>query len=267
MKEVFTRNNVRVIGEGERTIIFAHGFGCDQNMWRFIVPHFVEEFRVVLFDHVGSGKSDLSAYNQEKYKTLHGYAEDLIDILDALDIKKTIFVGHSVSSMIGMLAALQKPEYFEKLVMIGPSPRYLNDIPGYFGGFEQNDVMELLDMMEMNFIGWASFLAPMAMHNPERPHLAQELETSFCSADPAIARKFAEATFFSDHRSDLQKLSTPSLILQCSEDSIVPIEVGEYLHNRLANSTLQLMEAKGHYPHLSHPEETTHYIKEYLSSS
>ncbi|MED4403383.1 alpha/beta fold hydrolase [Metabacillus fastidiosus] len=265
MNNIFVRNNVKIIGEGEKVIIFGHGFGCDQNMWRFITPHFEKEFRLVLFDYVGSGKSDLTAYNREKYSNLHGYKTDLLEIIEALNVEKVIFIGHSVSSMIGMLASIERPECFESLIMIGPSPRYLNDENGYSGGFDERDVIELLNMMEMNFIGWASYLAPIAMNNPDQPMLSQELEASFCSTDPVITRQFAEATFFSDHREDLLKATVPSLILQCAEDSIVPVEVGEYLHRYLKNSTFRMMEAKGHYPHLSHPEETTRFIKEYLS--
>ncbi|MED4534672.1 alpha/beta hydrolase [Metabacillus fastidiosus] len=265
MNNIFVRNNVKVIGEGEKVIIFGHGFGCDQNMWRFITPHFEKEFRLVLFDYVGSGKSDLTAYNREKYSNLHGYKTDLLEIIEVLNVEKVIFIGHSVSSMIGMLASIERPECFESLIMIGPSPRYLNDENGYSGGFDKKDVIELLNMMEMNFVGWASYLAPVAMNNPDRPMLSQELEASFCSTDPVITRQFAEATFFSDHRGDLLKATVPSLILQCAEDSIVPVETGEYLHRHLKNSTFRMMEAKGHYPHLSHPEETIRFIKEYLS--
>lgn len=265
MTTIFTRNNVTVTGSGEKTILFAHGFGCDQNMWRFVAPPFEKDYKVVLFDYVGSGNSDRAAYNEERYGTIQGYVKDLLEVLDALQIKQAIFVGHSVSAMIGMLASIQRPDCFECLIMVGPSPRYLNDGPEYFGGFEREDVEELLGMMEMNFVGWASYLAPLAMNNTDRPALTEELKTNFCSADPAVARKFAEVTFFSDHREDLPKVQAPSLILQCSEDSIVPLEVGQYLHRHLKNSTFRLMEAKGHYPHLSHPQETTTLIKDYLS--
>lgn len=263
---MINRNHIKVLGDGEKTILFAHGFGCDQSMWRYIVPHFEKEYRIVLFDHVGSGKSDIRAYHFEKYSNLHGYARDLIEIIESLKLQNVIFVGHSVSSMIGMLASLMQPELFERLIMVGPSPRYLNDDPDYIGGFKKSDVEELLDMMEMNFVGWATYLAPIVMNNPERPVLVQELETSFCSSNPAITRQFAEATFYSDHREDLFKVTVPSLIMQCSEDSIVPIKVGDYLHRHLRNSTLRLMKAKGHYPHLSHPEETVTIIKEYIAS-
>lgn len=264
MNTVIERNNVKVIGQGERTIVFGHGFGCDQNMWRYITPAFEEKFQVVLFDYVGSGKSDLNAYESEKYNSLQGYMQDVLDIIESMGLKDIIFVGHSISSMIGMLASIERPEYFNKLVMIGPSSCYLNDGAGYFGGFEQNDITELLDMMEMNFTGWASYLAPIVMNQPENPKLSKDLERSFISGDPIIAREFAEVTFLSDHRDDLAKVTVPTLIMQCSEDSIVPIEAGEYLHQHIKNSMFQLMEAKGHYPHISHPEETIRCIHEFL---
>lgn len=265
MVDVVNRNHVNVIGEGMRTLLFAHGFGCDQSMWQYILPAFEDQYRIVLFDYVGSGKSDLTAYTSEKYGTLRGYMQDVLDIIDALKLDKVTFIGHSVSAMIGMLASLERPDCFDRLVMIGPSPRYLNDV-GYFGGFDPEDITELLDMMEMNFAGWASFMAPLAMNNPERPKLSQELERSFISADPVIAREFAEVTFMSDHRQELPRASVPALIMQCSDDSVVPIEVGAYLHRHLRNSTFRMMEAKGHYPHISHPQETIAVIREYLAA-
>lgn len=267
MNAVVDRNNVKVIGRGEKTIVFAHGFGCDQNMWKYITPAFEEKFRIVLFDYIGSGNSDLSAYQSQKYKSLQGYVQDVLDIIESMGLKEIIFIGHSISSMIGMLASIEHPNYFDKLIMIGPSSCYLNDPNGYHGGFEQNDIKELLDMMEMNFSGWASYLAPIAMNQPENPTLSKDLERSFISGDPTIAREFAEVTFLSDHRGDLAKATIPTLIMQCSEDSIVPIEAGEYLHRHLANSTFLLMEAKGHYPHISHPEETIRCIQEYLEGN
>lgn len=263
MVNVIARNNVKVLGDGEKTILFGHGFGCSQSMWRLMVPFFESTYRIVLFDYVGSGKSDLTAYDPEKYNTLDGYAQDLIEIIEELDLNKVIFVGHSVSSMIGMLASIKRPDYFENIIMIGPSPRYLND-GAYVGGFEISDVTELLDLMEMNFEGWASFMSLLAMQNPEKPMLAQELEKSFTSVDEEITRQFAKVTFLSDHRKDLAKSTVPTLIIQCSHDSIVPIEVGEFLHHHLKNSTFRLMKAKGHYPHLSHSEETARLINEYL---
>lgn len=267
MIDVAARNNVKVMGEGERTVVFAHGFGCDQSMWKYITPSFEQHFRIVLFDYVGSGNSDLAAYTSEKYGTFRGYVQDVLDIIDTLKLEQVTFIGHSVSSMIGMLASIERPDAFDQLIMIGPSPRYLNDGDQYFGGFDRSDIDELLDMMEMNFAGWASFLAPLAMNAPESPGLTKELERSFISGDPVIAREFAEVTFMSDHRQELPKATVPTLILQCSDDSIVPIQVGEYLHKHLKNSTLRLMEAKGHYPHISHPEETIRDIYEFLGVS
>ena len=264
--DIQRRNNVRISGRGTQTIVFAHGFGCDQNMWRFVAPAFEDDYRVVLFDYVGSGKSDLGAYDEQRYASLDGYANDLLDVCDALDLSGAIFVGHSVSSMIGVLAAIREPERFSRLVLIGPSPRYVNDAD-YVGGFEQSDIEGLLETMDKNYIGWANYLAPAVMQNADRPELAGELNESFCSTDPVIARRFAEATFLSDNRSDLAALRVPSLILQCSDDIIAPTVVGEYVHRELAESTMRVMRATGHCPQMSAPEETIALIKEYLASS
>ncbi|HEX8170772.1 MAG TPA: alpha/beta hydrolase [Thermoanaerobaculia bacterium] len=265
MTDVLTRNNVHVSGRGTQPIVFAHGFGCDQKMWRFLTPAFEDDYKLVLFDYVGSGKSDYSAYDFERYATLDGYAQDVIEICEALDLRNVIFVGHSVSSMIGVLAANREPALFSRLIMVGPSPRYVND-EGYLGGFERADIEGLLDLMDKNYIGWASFLAPVIMKNDDRPELTQELHDSFCSTDPKITRHFAETTFFADNRGDLPQLRVPSLILQCSEDSIAPVEVGTYLHRTLPASTLHLLRATGHCPHISHPDETIEAIKRYLAA-
>ena len=261
---VQARNNVKVFGRGTQPMLFAHGFGCDQNMWRFITPAFEDEYRIVLFDYVGAGKSDLSAYLLTRYATLDGYAKDVVEICTELDLRDVIFVGHSVSSMIGVLAAKEAPERFSRIIMIGPSPRYLND-EGYVGGFAREEIEGLLDLMDKNYIGWANFLAPVVMKNAERPELGQELQESFCSTDPKIARRFAEATFFADNRADLAGLEVPALILQCAEDAIAPVEVGHYLHRALPASTLRMMKATGHCPHMSHPDETIDAMKEYLA--
>jgi sigma-B regulation protein RsbQ len=247
-------------------MVFAHGFGCDQNMWRYITPAFENDYRIIAFDYVGSGKSDLSAYHPDKYSSLNGYADDVLEICKELGLQNIIFVGHSVSSMIGLLAANREPAIFSKIIFVGPSPRYIND-EEYTGGFERKDIVELLHTMDSNYIGWANFLAPAIMKNPERPELGQELTESFCSTDPIIARKFAEATFFSDNREDLKKLKVPSLIMQCSDDLIAPLEVGEYLHKHTPGSTLRIMKATGHCPHMSAPEETIQLMKEYLSGA
>jgi len=244
-------------------MVFAHGFGCDQNMWRFVAPAFEDEYKVVLFDYVGSGKSDLMAYDAQRYATLDGYAQDLLDVVHALDLKDVVLVAHSVSSMVAVLAANQEPGRFERLVLIGPSPRYVND-EGYVGGFERADIDGLLEMMDRNYIGWASFLAPAIVKNPGRPELGQELTESFCSTDPVVARRFAEATFLSDNRADVPRVTVPALLLQCSEDMVAPLEVGEYLHREMPGSTLRVMKATGHCPHLSHPEETIELMREYL---
>jgi sigma-B regulation protein RsbQ len=263
---IIARNNVRVFGSGKQPMLFAHGFGCDQNMWRFLTPAFADDYRIVVFDYVGSGKSDLGAYDAERYSSLAGYAKDVLDVIHALDLRDVILVGHSVSSMVGVLAANAEPERFAHLIMVGPSPRYVNDPPEYVGGFERRDIEGLLETMEKNYIGWANFLAPAVMKNPDRPELSQELEASFCSTDPVIARRFAEATFFADNRSDLAAVRVPSLIMQCSDDMIAPFEVGDYLARMLPNSTLRVLEATGHCPHLSHPGETIGVIREYLSA-
>ncbi|HEX6607021.1 MAG TPA: alpha/beta hydrolase [Chloroflexia bacterium] len=264
IQDILTRNNVRVFGNGTQPMMFAHGFGCDQNMWRFVAPAFADDYRVVLFDYVGSGRSQRTAYDPERYGDLGGYAQDVLDICAALDLHDVIFVGHSVSSMIGLLAATRDPAHFARLIMIGPSPRYINDPPEYVGGFERADIEGLLDLMDKNYLGWANFLAPLIMQNPDHPELAGELEQSFCSTDPVTARRFAEATFFADNRRDLARSPVPALILQCVEDAIAPREVGEYVHRHLPGSTLYMMQATGHCPHLSHPDETVSAIKAYL---
>ncbi|MEK4715830.1 alpha/beta fold hydrolase [Sporosarcina sp. FSL K6-5500] len=264
-QNVLLRNNVNISGKGTRAMIFAPGFGCTQNMWRLVAPAFEENYRIILFDYVGSGKSDYNAYSPSKYSELHGYAQDLLEICAALDLKEGTFVGHSVGNTIGMLASIQEPDLFERLIMIGPSPSYLNDQPDYIGGFEREDLDGLIDMMEMNYIGWANYLAQVIMKNPNRPELSKELEESFCSTDPTVARQFAIATFFSDNREDLKRVVVPSLILQCAEDVMAPIEVGNYMHHHLPKNTLRFMQATGHCPHMSHPEETIRLISEYLT--
>ena len=264
---VLARNNVKVFGRGTQPMLFAHGFGCDQNMWRFVTPAFERDYRIVLFDYVGSGKSDLSAYDPSRYTTLEGYAEDVLDVCRALDLRDVVFVGHSVSSMVGVLAANQEPDRFSRLILVGPSPRYINDGADYVGGFERADIEGLLETMEKNYIGWANFLAPAVMKNPDRPELSQELEASFCSTDPVIARRFAEATFFADNRADLHAVRVPSLIMQCSDDMIAPLAVGDYLNRKLPGSTLTVLSATGHCPHMSHPDETIRVIHEYLAAA
>lgn len=260
------RYNVRMSGKGDQTIVFAHGFGCDQNMWRFVAPEFEDDYRVVLFDYLGMGGSDRRAYDPKRYGSLSAYAEDLVEICEALELRDAVLVAHSVSSMIGALAALRSPRLFSRLVMIGPSPCYSND-GDYTGGFERADLEGLLEMMDRNYIGWAGQLAPTIMKNAERPELTEELQRSFCSTDPVVAKRFAEATFLSDNRADLSRMTVPALILQCADDAIAPLEVGRYLHERLSGSTLHHLRATGHCPHMSHPAETTAAIRDYLSAA
>jgi sigma-B regulation protein RsbQ len=262
---ILSRNNVQVLGEGRQPLMLAHGFGCDQNMWRLVVPAFENEFRIILFDHVGSGRSDLSAYDIERHGTLQGYADDLIEICEALELSDIVFVGHSVSCMIGLLASIRRPELFARLVLIGPSPCYINHPPDYIGGFDKSDIEELMGMMEKNYLGWASFFAPTVMGNLDHPELSEELEGSFCSTDPKTTLRFAKTTFYADNRADLANVQVPSLIMQCSEDIIAPLEVGQYVHRHLPGSELYLMQATGHCPHLSHPIETIRVIHDYLS--
>ena len=258
------RNAVTVTGTSGPPMMFAHGYGCDQNMWRFVSPAFTASHKVVLFDHVGNGKSDLSAYDEKKYSTLDGYVDDLLEIVHEHDLHDVVFVGHSVSAMIGMLAAIREPERFAKLVMIGPSPRYINDADGYVGGFGERDIDEMLQSLDSNYLGWSSAMAPVIMGNPERPELGAELTNSFCRTDPEIARRFAHVAFLSDNREDLPKLRTPALILQCADDVIAPEVVGDYVHAHLAGSTLVHLNATGHCPNLSAPDETVAAIKAYL---
>ena len=259
------RNNIRVVGSGTRPILFAHGFGCDQTMWRFVAPSFEPDHRVVLFDHVGAGGSDKSAYRPGKYETLQGYADDVLDICRDLDLRGVVFVGHSVSAMIGVLAAIKQPEYFDRLVLVAPSPRYIHD-EGYVSGFSRTDIDGLLELLDSNYMAWSGMVAPTIMGNPDRPELGQELESSFCRTDPQIARHFARVTFLSDNRADLPKLARPSLILQCAQDAIAPEPVGEYMHRTLPGSQILRMKATGHCPNLSAPEETTAAIRSFLGT-
>lgn len=262
--DVISRNNVRVSGRaGGPPLLFAHGFGCDQHMWRFVTPAFEADHRIVVFDHVGAGGSDTSAYDPERYASLDGYAADVLEICDALDLRDVAFVGHSVSAMIGVLAAIREPERFASLVLIGPSPRYVDD-DGYTGGFSRDDIDELLDSLDSNYLGWSSAMAPVIMGNPDRPELGEELTNSFCQADPEIARRFARVTFLSDNRADLPKVRTPALVLQCSADVIAPQAVGEYVASRLPHSTFVQLRATGHCPNLSAPEETVTALRAFL---
>ena len=258
------RNNVVVKGHGKKTLLFAHGFGCDQNMWRYVAPAFINDYKIVLFDHVGAGTSDLTAYDFKKYDKLDGYAEDIIDICRHLDLNEVILVGHSVSSVIGIMAVLLEPKRFHSLIMVGPSPSYIND-NDYIGGFTRDQIMELLDSLDNNHLGWSMAMAPVIMGNPDRSELAEELTNSFCRTDPKIARHFARTTFLTDKRNILSDIDLPVLILQCSNDVIAPECVGQYMHDRMANSKLVIMKATGHCPNLSAPQETIDAIKAFLA--
>jgi sigma-B regulation protein RsbQ len=244
--------------------MLAHGFGCDQNLWRLAVPSLARRFRVLLFDHIGAGASDLSAWNPDKYSTLAGYAQDVLAICRDLDLRDVVFVGHSVSAMIGVLAAVEEPQRFAKLVLLTPSPRYIDE-GDYRGGFSHDDIEELLESLESNYLGWSQAMAPVIMGNPHRPELGQELTNSFCRTDPAIARVFARATFLSDNRADLAKLSIPTLVIECSQDVIAPREVGAFVHQQITGSQLVTLDATGHCPQLSAPEATAEAITAFVS--
>lgn len=255
--DIIRRHNVHQRGQANPPMVFAHGFGCDQQMWRFVAPAFEATHRVVLFDHIGCGHSDLSAYDAKRYSRLEGYADDVVALLDALDLRDVVFVGHSVSAMIGVLASIARPERFAQLVLVGPSPRYLNDPDaGYVGGFERADIDGLIDMMDGNLLGWADFLAPVVMGADSPAERTEELKASFCAADPYINRRFAMATFLGDNRADLPRVTVPTHILQCAHDAIAPRAVGDYLHANMPGSRLQLLDVAGHCPHLTHPQVT-----------
>ena len=262
--DIAARHNVHLAGPADgRPMLFAHGFGCDQNMWRFVVPRFSDRYRVVLFDHLGAGGSDASAYDPQRYATLDGYAEDVVAICRELELRDVIFVGHSVSSMIGVLAAAAAPELFARLVLIGPSPRYIND-GDYIGGFDAADIDDLLASLDSNYLGWSAAMAPVIMGRPDEPELGEELTESFCRTDPQIAKNFARATFLSDNRADLARVSTPALVLQCSDDVIAPTSVGRYVAEQLPDATLVQLAATGHCPNLSAPTETADAIEQFL---
>ncbi|MGY1662736.1 alpha/beta fold hydrolase [Geodermatophilus sp. SYSU D00705] len=262
---VVTRNRVRVSGvPGGRPMVLAHGYGCDQSMWRFVVPEFEVDHRVVLFDHVGSGQSDLTAYDPAKYGSLRGYAADVVELCRELELTDVVFVGHSVSAMIGVLAVQRAPDLFGALVMVGPNPRYVDD-GDYTGGFTRADIAGLLDSLDSNHLGWSRAMAPVIMGNPDRPELTEELANSFCRTDPDIARHFARVTFLSDNRADLPGVCVPTLVLQCTADAIAPEVVGRYVHAQVPGSVFTQLAATGHCPHLSAPEETTAAIRAFLS--
>jgi sigma-B regulation protein RsbQ len=244
-------------------MVFAHGFGCDQNMWRLVAPRFEHDFRIVLFDHIGAGGSDARSYDPDRYSSLQAYADDIVDLCRELGLSDVIFVGHSVSAMMGVLAARSAPGLFAKLVLVGPSPRYIDDT-GYVGGFSEQDIDDLLESLDSNYLGWSSTMAPVIMGNPERPELGTELTESFCRTDPDIARNFARVTFRSDNRDDLAAVDVPTLVLQCTSDAIAPIEVGQFVAESMPRAELVLLPATGHCPNLSAPEATSDAISAFV---
>lgn len=262
---VHQRNNVKVFGEGSQVLMFGHGFGCDQNTWRLVTPALEKDYKIVLFDYVGAGSSDLSAYDEKRYGTLEGYAKDVIEICEALNLRDVIFIGHSVSSMIGLLAVNEAPEIFSKVVFIGPSPRYLNDV-NYPGGLERDELEELLDIMDSNYLGWSSTIAAQIMGNQDRPELAEGLASSFCSTDPEIAKKFARVTFLSDNRKDLAKLKVPSLTIQSKEDFLTNEEIASYIQKNTTGNQIALLNSTGHCPHLSDPDGVVNALKPFLQA-
>jgi len=266
--DILRRNNVRVLGDSGPVLLYAHGFGCNQTMWSRITPAFAGSHRQVLFDYVGSGQSDLNAFNLARYRTLDGYAQDVLDVCDALGLTQdVVFIGHSVSASIGLLASIARPALFDRLVLLGPSPCFINHPPGYLGGFERTDLEGLLDLMEQNYMGWASYLAPVVAGVNGSAAVAGELATSFCSTDPVIARSFAEATFFADNRDDLRKVSRPCLVLQHARDALAPLAVGDYLHTHLRGSQLEVIDVDGHCGHMSDPELVIDAIRHYLAQA
>jgi sigma-B regulation protein RsbQ len=265
--DVLARNNVTVSGRPDGPpLLFAHGFGCDQGMWRYVAPAFADSHRLILFDHVGAGRSDLSAWDAARYRRLDGYASDVLEIVEALDLPSVVFVGHSVSAMIGVLAAAGRPDLFDRLVLVGPSPRYIDD-GAYRGGFSAAEIDELLETMDGNYLGWSRHIAPAIMGVPQRPELGEELAASFCRTDPAIARHFARTTFLSDNREDLERVVVPALVVQCREDVIAPVEVGRYVHEHLRGSEFVLLDATGHCPNLSAPQQLVHAMGDYLAAA
>jgi sigma-B regulation protein RsbQ len=261
--DVYAKNNVHVIGDADApTIMLAHGFGCDQNLWRLVTPLLIPKFRVVLFDHVGSGASDPSAWDESRYSSLGGYADDILDIVAQLDLTDVVFVGHSVAAMMGVLAVAADPSRFAGLVLLTPSPCYLDD-GDYRGGFSRADIGELLYSLESNYLGWSRAMAPNIMGTPDRPELGDELTESFCRTDPARALVFARTTFLSDNRTDLGRVSTPTLVIECARDTLAPREVGDYVHRNIAGSELVTLDANGHCPHLSAPDATANAIAEF----
>lgn len=265
---ILERNNVHVEGSTGPVLLYAHGFGCNQTMWNRVTPAFNSSFRQVLFDYVGSGQSDLASFDAKRYSSLQGYAQDVLDVCDALDLRNGVtFVGHSVSCSVGLLASVARPELFDRLILLGPSPCFLNHAPDYLGGFEREDLEGLLALMEQNYIGWANYLAPVVSGEAGESAVSGELSNSFCSTDPVVAKVFARTTFFSDNRADLPLVSCRCLILQHRNDSLVPVWVGEYVHAHLKGSILKVLEVSGHCAHMSHPRMVIDVMREYLNQA
>lgn len=266
MSAILQRHAVQATGSDGPPLVFANGFGCDQNVWRAVAPAFASTYRVVRFDYAGAGAADVAAWNPGRHGSLHGYARDLLDVLEALDLPPATVVGHSAGATIAALAANVAPARIARLVLVAPSPCYVDDPPDYLGGFSRADIDGLLDLMDRNYLGWAATLAPVITKNPDQPEVAAELERSFCSTDPVIARCFAEATFLADHRADLARVAEPALVLQCRDDAIAPASVGDWLARRMPRATLRAMAATGHCPHMSHPGETVAAIQDWLAA-
>ncbi|OXY95072.1 MULTISPECIES: alpha/beta fold hydrolase [Streptomyces] len=265
--DVRRRNNVAVTGCADGPVLLlAHGFGCDQNMWRLLTPTLAKSYRMVLFDYVGSGRADPSAWDERRYSSLEGYAQDVLEVAEELDLREVTFVGHSVSAMVGVLAAAKAPERISRLVMVAPSPCYIDDA-GYRGGFSSEDIDELLESLESNYLGWSAAMAPVIMGNEDRPELGQELAASFCATDPDMARVFARTTFLSDSRRDLKTVTVPTLILECRQDVIAPREVGAYVLDAIPTSRLVTLEATGHCPQLSAPQATAAAIVDFAGAA
>lgn len=263
---ISVRNNIKIMGRGDTTVLLAHGFGCDQNMWRFLTPSLEPHFKIVLFDYVGSGNSQLSAYSSSRYSSLDGYAKDIIDVCDALQLTGVHFIGHSVSCMTGLIASIERPELFSSMTMVCPSPCFLNHPPEYMGGFERQDLEELISLMDKNYIGWANYLAPLIMGTENGEELTGELAGSFCSTDPLVAKNFARATFFPDHRELLDKTPVPCLILQSGQDSLAPTHIGQYMHGKITNNKLIEVDASGHCLHMTHPKSIDDDIIKFIAA-
>jgi len=265
--DVYARNNITIFGAADGPlIVLAHGFGCDQRLWRLVVDRLKNEFRLLLLDHVGSGDSDPASWDAQKYSSLTGYAADVVDLVRELDLHEVVFVGHSVAAMIGALAVIAEPGRFAKLIMLTPSPRYVDD-GDYRGGFSRSDIDELLESLELNYLGWSHAMAPVIMGTPDRPELEDELAETFCRNNPTYARVFARAMFLSDNRDDLARIPVPTLVIECAQDAIAPREVGAYVQQRIPGSRLVTLDATGHCPQVSAPDATAAAISDFARSA